>query len=394
MRQAGIYVHIPFCRSRCAYCDFLSTTYGEDIQEQYFAALREDILTSGARAEKAGLPGPDSYSVVSVFFGGGTPSLPSPALLTGILQTIRSCFHLDPHAEITVECNPGTLDGNRLSAYRQAGVNRLSIGLQSADNSMLKRLGRIHDFETFSREFEEARRIGFSNISVDLMYDLPGQTRADFRDTLDKVLGLEDPPQHISPYNLIVEEGTPFWERYHEDAERKKLGDTPLFLPSEDEEAGMLRDLKEILTEKGFHRYEISNWAKPGFESVHNKGYWERREYLGFGLGASSQAGNMRYKKTSDLSAYLKGDFEEKEKIVLTEKDAMEETMFLGLREMSGVTRAHFLESFGTTMDQIYGSVIGQLTGIGLLEDDGNSIRLTEHGVEISNLVLSEFLLD
>lgn len=394
MRKAGIYIHIPFCKARCAYCDFLSTTSGTDVQKEYFSALRRDIEGCGERAGKSGLPGPDSYSVVSVFFGGGTPSLPDPLLLTGILDSVRSCFHLEPDAEITVECNPGTLDDRRLSAYLQAGVNRLSIGLQSADDGMLKKLGRIHDFETYAREFEAARKTGFSNISVDLMYGLPGQDRASFRETLERVLSLDDPPQHISPYSLIVEEGTPFWERYHEDAERKSLGDAPLFLPSEDEEAGMLSDLKQILIKRGFHRYEISNWTLPGFESVHNKGYWERREYLGFGLGASGQAGRIRYKKTSSLPAYLNGDYEGKGRTILTDKDIMEETMFLGLREMCGVTRSHFQESCHAAMDQVYGDVIRRLAGLGLLSDDGRAIRLTERGIDISNLVLSEFLLD
>lgn len=387
LRPASIYIHIPFCARRCLYCDFLSTTFGPDVQKRYFQKLQEEIRL---RAEEySGL-----YHIVSIFFGGGTPSLPSPELITDTLDLVRKSFEVDPDAEITIECNPGTLNTGKLRAYKEAGINRLSIGLQSADDGMLKKLGRIHTYETFVEEFEDARSIGFDNISVDLMYDLPGQDRAMFQSTLLALLRLKNPPQHISPYSLIVEEGTPFWDRYHEDAERKKLGGTPLFLPSEEEECGMLADLKEILTAHGYHRYEISNWAQEGFESLHNKGYWERREYLGFGLGASGQAGRIRYKKTSSLPAYLNGDYEGKGRTILTDKDIMEETMFLGLREMCGVTRSHFQESCHAAMDQVYGDVIRRLAGLGLLSDDGRAIRLTERGIDISNLVLSEFLLD
>ena len=274
--SAGLYIHIPFCVSRCLYCDFLSTTLGSEMQRRYFSALRKEILNA------ASLGFGKTYRILSVFFGGGTPSLPDDMLIADTLDVIRSRFDLAPDAEITLECNPGTLNDEKLHIYHSAGINRLSIGLQSADNSLLKLLGRIHDFETFRKEYTAARTAGFQNISVDLMYDLPGQSRAQFRDTLGQVLSLPDPPQHLSAYSLIIEPGTPFWERYHEDAERKALGDSPLFLPSEDEEAGMLSDLKSLLSEAGFHRYEISNWALNGFESVHNKGYWERRPYLGF----------------------------------------------------------------------------------------------------------------
>lgn len=383
-RPAGIYIHIPFCERRCLYCDFLSTTFGEEIHRSYFRSLAEEIRQ---------FPDPGDFRIVSVFFGGGTPSYPSSSLLMGILEIVRDRFELSPDAEITVECNPGTLSLEKLSAYYKAGVNRLSIGLQSADNNMLKRLGRIHTYERFREEFDQARAAGFSNINVDLMYDLPGQDRAMFRSTLETILALPDPPEHISPYSLIIEEGTVFWDMYHEDAERKKLGDTPLFLPSEDEESGMLSDLKEILTRSGYHRYEISNWAEDGFESVHNKGYWERREYIGFGLGASSQIGRERYKNTSDMTDYLSGNREKKDVVLLTLENEMEETMFLGLREIKGVSRDLFLSRFGVTMDSVYHDVISSLCRLKLLDDEGDRIRLTDRGIEISNVVLSEFLL-
>lgn len=386
LRPASIYIHIPFCARRCLYCDFLSTTFGPDVQKRYFQKLQEEIRL---RAEEySGL-----YHIVSIFFGGGTPSLPSPELITDTLDLVRKSFEVDPDAEITIECNPGTLNTGKLRAYKEAGINRLSIGLQSADDGMLKKLGRIHTYVTFVEEFEDARSIGFDNISVDLMYDLPGQDRAMFQSTLLALLRLKNPPQHISPYSLIVEEGTPFWDRYHEDAERKKLGGTPLFLPSEEEECGMLADLKEILTAHGYHRYEISNWAQEGFESLHNKGYWERREYLGFGPGAASQAEENRYKDTESLDGYLNGDFEKKEKVTLSLDEQIEETMFLGLREMKGINKEAFRNKFGRPLEEIYGNVLQNLTQLGLIEESGPSVRLTERGIEISNLVLAEFLL-
>ena len=372
--SAGLYIHIPFCVSRCLYCDFLSTTLGSEMQRRYFSALRKEILHA------ASLGFGKTYRILSVFFGGGTPSLPDAMLIADTLDVIRSRFDLAPDAEITLECNPGTLNDEKLHIYHSAGINRLSIGLQSADNSLLKLLGRIHDFETFRKEYTAARTAGFQNISVDLMYDLPGQSRAQFRDTLGQVLSLPDPPQHLSAYSLIIEPGTPFWERYHEDADRKALGDIPLFLPSEDEEAGMLGDLKSLLSEAGFHRY--------------NKGYWERRPYLGFGLGASSQADHMRWKNTSDLNEYLSCSFARKEVTHLSNSNEMEETMFLGLREMKGVTRQHFRERFGVSMDEVYGRVLSNLAGLRLISDDGEAIRLTDRGISISNVVLAEFLLD
>ena len=373
--SAGLYIHIPFCVSRCLYCDFLSTTLGSEMQRRYFSALRKEILHA------ASLGFGKTYRILSVFFGGGTPSLPDDMLIADTLDVIRSRFDLAPDAEITLECNPGTLNDEKLHIYHSAGINRLSIGLQSADNSLLKLLGRIHDFETFRKEYTAARTAGFQNISVDLMYDLPGQSRAQFRDTLGQVLSLPDPPQHLSAYSLIIEPGTPFWERYHEDADRKALGDIPLFLPSEDEEADMLGDLKSLLSEAGFHRYEISNWALNGFESVHNKGYWERRPYLGF-------------ENTSDLNEYLSCSFARKEVTHLSNSNEMEETMFLGLREMKGVTRQHFRERFGVSMDEVYGRVLSNLAGLRLISDDGEAIRLTDRGISISNVVLAEFLLD
>ncbi len=293
-RELGIYVHIPFCAAKCRYCDFLSFPAARQVQEDYFRALLEEIRAF----DRA-----DDYEAVSVYFGGGTPSVPDKERITETLELIFSVFRVREDAEITIECNPGTLDEGRLEAYKNAGFNRLSLGLQSADNGLLKTLGRIHTFETFREEFLAARRAGFSNISVDLMYSLPGQTLGLWEDTLKKVLALS--PEHISAYSLIVEEGTPFWDLYHEDAAAKERGDRPLFLPDEDTEDQMLDALKNMLRKIGMYRYEISNYSRQGYESRHNTGYWLRREYAGFGLGASGQLGRERLKNTEDLGVYL-----------------------------------------------------------------------------------------
>lgn len=391
-RPLSLYVHVPFCVRKCRYCDFLSFPAGEQTFRKYFEALNEEIRR---------FPHPERFHVVSVFFGGGTPSLPSSLFLAETFGSIRRHFQVDEGAEITLECNPGTLSPEKLQAYREIGVSRLSIGLQSSHNTLLRSLGRIHTWETFCEEYRHAANAGFDNISVDLMYDLPGQTDALWRETLSDVLALSPRPAHISAYSLIIEPGTPFWDLYHEDDEAKKRGEQPLFLPSEEEESYMLAILKQVMQEHGYHRYEISSWAlhegmpsRDFRESIHNKGYWERREYAGFGIGASSQIEHSRYKNTVSLSSYVQGVFTPAEYTELTLKDEISETMFLGLREMKGVSREAFYRRFGVEMDELYGSVISPLVKEGLLIDGGRGIRLSERGIELSNLVLAEFLLD
>ena len=385
-----IYIHIPFCVRKCNYCDFLS-----------FPAEKKILIIS-------------------------------------TLDLIRSGFRMAPDAEITLECNPGTLSpgnssggeaepdpdsGDKLVRYRRAGINRLSLGLQSADNGLLRTLGRIHSFEQFEREYRKARQAGFDNISVDLMYGLPGQTLQIWDETLDRVLaldngtgqektaGVERParagekaagsirtrrtgPEHISAYSLIIEEGTPFYERYREDAQLKSMGEKPLFLPSEEEEGKMLRDLKEKLHSAGMHRYEISNYARDGYESRHNSGYWLRRQYAGFGLGASSQIGSVRYKNTEDLSRYLAGDFSKREMFVLSKDNEIEETMFLGLRMTRGVDLEDFERKFRVSALTVYAEQIPRLQESGLIELKDGRLFLTERGTDVSNLVMAEFLLD
>ncbi len=515
-RELELYLHVPFCVRKCAYCDFLSAPGSPARQEAYFHALQREL---------ANFPGKDAYHVSSVFFGGGTPSLWPGAWIGQLLEQIADAFSLDADAEISLECNPGTADAQKLRAYRAAGVNRLSLGLQSADHAELAALGRIHTWEDFQRIWEAARGAGFANINVDLMSALPGQNVTSWERTLRRVTALR--PEHISAYSLIIEEGTPFFARYHEDALRREQGEQPLFLPSEEEEREMYRLTEILLGETGLRRYEISNYALPGRECRHNIGYWRGTEYAGFGLGASSllymlefgcpdvaqrlkendretvgetfrwekdnpvsvkglegndreivkgldensqratermkensretvgeafrwekdnpvsvkgleendreiaerldenhqgvagrmkensqeTAGGMkeniprtapksesalrwlRLRNPQEMEDYLEGDFSKREVLCLTQQDRMEEFMFLGLRMTDGVSEQEFASRFGCPVDQIYGEVLQKLCGQKLLVRRAGRIALSGRGLDLSNLVMAEFLL-
>ena len=359
-----LYVHIPFCVKKCAYCDFLSFPQGEEIQRRYVEKLMEEIRTVSA--------GFHDTPVSSVFVGGGTPSVLKARWMKELFDCLRASFHIEETAEISMEANPGTVDREKLRIYREAGINRLSFGLQSADNREFKALGRIHTWEEFLESFRLAREAGFSNLNVDLMSALPGQTVESWMDTLKKTADLD--PEHISAYSLIIEEGTPFFEAYG-----NGRGDG--ILPDEDAEREMYHRTREFLKDRGYERYEISNYALPGYECRHNLGYWDRREYLGIGDGAASFFEGKRWSG-------------KEEPVILTRKDAMEEFMFLGLRKMEGVSRCRFREEFQTEMEEIYGTVIEELCRQGLLETAGDRLRLTRKGIDVSNYVMSEFLLD
>lgn len=363
MRELEIYVHIPFCVRKCDYCDFLSAPATDEVKEQYVERVLEEIRQSVFAEE---------YEVTSVFFGGGTPSILPAEQLIRILEKLKGQFHFRNDAEITTEANPGTVDRNKLKAYREAGFNRISFGLQSANNEELRALGRIHTWEELQESFALARELGFTNINVDLMSALPGQTIESWRETLGKVLVLQ--PEHISAYSLIVEEGTPFYERYAEH---------PELLPDEDSERQMYYDTEAILKMHGYHRYEISNYAKPGYECRHNLGYWERKEYIGFGLGAASLLQNIRMTNETDLQEYLQGHFHGSVE-TLTGKEIREEHFFLGLRKMEGVQVGGY--------DAHYRELIEKLKKDGLLVEEKDHIRLTRRGIDVSNYVLAQFL--
>ena len=383
MKNLELYIHIPFCIKKCDYCDFLSGEASAFEKKEYIRALLNEIKYQAYDCE--------DYEVSTIYFGGGTPSTLKAQVIDSILQEIYKNFHVKKDAEITIECNPGTLTEEKLQIYQKAGINRLSLGLQSADQEELKLLGRIHTYNQFKENFYLARRIGFANINVDLMSALPGQSVESYRCTLKKVCELG--PEHISAYSLIIEDGTPFAKRYRQDAAKREAGEKPQFLPSEDEERQMYEDTAEILSEYGYHRYEISNYAKAGYVCRHNVGYWKRVDYIGFGLGASTLQNPLRYKNTDDLQEYLNLDFSKKELLVLTKDNQIEETLFLGLRMMEGVSLSAFEEHFHCPLTVIYQREIQKLTEKGLLRMEEDRIFLTEKGIDLSNMVLSEFLL-
>ena len=375
--EKGIYIHIPFCVHKCIYCDFLSAPADDDVKYAYTKALINEIRNTA--------DGQVKDKITSIFFGGGTPSVLPDCCIADILMAVRDCFDISDGAEITMECNPGTVNESRLSEYRAAGVNRLSFGLQSADNNELKMLGRIHTFEQFAESFRLARNAGFNNINVDLMSAIPGQTEATLENTFDKVMALQ--PEHISVYSLILEDGT-----YLAD----NIDKFPP-VPDEDEDRRMYHMTKERLYSAGYERYEISNYSRPGYECRHNLLYWNRGEYYGFGCSAAGFIGNERYSDIRDVKKYieLNGDIEKlHENIeILTAEDAMEEFMFLGLRKMAGVDVMDFQRRFGVPIENVYAKEIEHNIDKGLLIRQADMLKLTEYGIDICNTVMSDFIL-
>ena len=383
-KELEIYIHIPFCIKKCSYCDFLSAPATEQTVESYMAALFAEIEGKSGKYR--------DRRVVSVFIGGGTPSRLTGEQMGQLMACIRRHFFLDPAAEITTEVNPGTVSEEKLRTFRKAGINRLSIGMQSAQDEELRELGRIHDFAGFLEAYEAAVQAGYTNINVDVMSGLPGQTLESLRDTLGKLLALRPMPQHVSAYSLIVEEGTPF-------AAMAERGELPL--PEEETERAMYEETIEVLAKYGFHRYEISNYARDGYECRHNVGYWIRRDYLGFGIGAASLIDNVRFQNEKSLGTYLAHPLESREEEqTLTVQDRMEETMFLGLRLTRGVSCVDFAEQYGRTVEEVYGEVIARNVADGLLtvterkenQKKDRFLALTKRGLDLSNYVMAQFL--
>lgn len=440
MKSISIYVHIPFCVKKCQYCDFLSAPADSRAQEVYLRALKQEIREQAARYRE--------YEVQTVFIGGGTPTAVPCEKLCEVLKTVFTCYRVNPQAEISMEANPGTVTKEALLSYRKAGINRLSIGLQSTDDGELKLLGRIHTYRDFLQTYRWAQEAGFTNINLDIMSALPGQSVENYKKTLETVLSLR--PQHISAYSLIVEEGTPFYEKYGQESEKlQATGEKQPDLPSEEEEREMYALTEKLLAAAGYHRYEISNYALPGMECRHNRVYWKRGNYVGFGLGAASMVENVRFENTREMQEYLteyagvpgvepvsadvaQGDeqalsneqefslredthsenaqelstwedvnsrvtqqiFRGENVHPLSPQEQMEETMFLGLRLTEGVSKAEFHRQFGVSMEQIYGKVIQENIAQGLLADEAGYVRLTREGMDLSNYVMAQFLLD
>lgn len=397
-KPLGIYVHIPFCIQKCLYCDFLSAPSDETTRESYVNALLAEI--------DAQAPLYKGFQVHTVFFGGGTPSLLMPEQTAAILERLYQRFSFLPEKEmeITLEANPGTLTEEKLRAWRKAGVNRLSIGLQSAHDEELKSLGRIHTWKEFLWGYEAARRAGFSNLNIDLMSALPGQSVESWMDTLESVVELK--PEHISAYSLIIEEGTPFYDWYgpQDAASEKRQMEKRKPLPSEEEDRLMYERTGEYLAKGGYGRYEISNYALPGFACRHNLAYWERTDYAGFGLGAASLRENVRWSNTAELAEYLAhaGQTGEETRIKkemsrLSIQDQMEEFMFLGLRKTEGVSASTFERLYGKPLEAVYEEPVERLIREGLLlryqkEDGSVFFRLSDKGIDVSNYALAMFL--
>ena len=386
--ELELYLHIPFCARKCAYCDFFSGAFSDEQKKRYFQDLRAEIREYAAAPEEIFIPGTDGGTfyasdlpVRSIFFGGGTPSLAPLSDLQETVGLLHDFFRIPQDIEFTIEANPGTLTEEKLRAYRNLGINRLSLGLQSPDDGMLLKLGRIHNFTDFLRSYDLAREAGFQNISIDLMSGLPGETPEHFEKGLRTVLSLQ--PEHLSVYSLIIEENTPFYALYGPSGTKRTE------LPEEEQDRAIYRMTGELLAAHGYERYEISNYAKPGYRCLHNIGYWTGVPYLGFGAAAASYSGRERRKNASSLSF---GSMPLKEQEELSESDLMSEFMILGLRMTEGVPETEFSDRFKKDLSDIFGPVIRRHLEIGTLTESDGRIRLTPYGLDVANAVMADFL--
>ncbi|WP_321835158.1 radical SAM family heme chaperone HemW [Clostridium butyricum] len=375
MKEMSLYIHIPFCKQKCLYCDFPSYAGKESLINEYIRALNEEILRKCSK-----------YKIASIFVGGGTPSYLNEINLESLLKTINLLDFKDDF-EFTIECNPGTLNEEKLVLMKNYNVNRISMGLQTTNDNLLKEIGRIHSFEDFKKNYNQARKAGFENINVDLMFGLPNQHMKDWKASLKDVMSLE--PDHISAYSLIIEEGTCFYNLYNNDK---------LNIPNEEEERSMYLFTKGFLEDYGYNQYEISNYAKVNKECFHNKVYWKCNEYLGLGVSASSFVAEKRFKNIDDIKIYIEkinNNEDVTEEIHVNNiNDDMEEFMFMGLRMIEGINLKTFKKRFGKDVFDIYDEVIKNNIKKGLLVVDSEKLYLSEKGIELSNYVMSDFILN
>lgn len=377
-KELELYVHIPFCIQKCNYCDFCSFQASETTVKLYMEKLYQELEQWGNHLD-------GDRKISTIFIGGGTPSSIDAVYIQKLCQIIRQSFSVMENAEVTIEANPGTVDAENLRMYYDAGISRISFGLQSTRQEELSYLGRIHTYEEFLESYYDARKAGFENINVDLMSAIPKQTIKSYEETLRNVAELK--PEHISAYSLIIEEGTRF-------AQDESIG---LYLPSEEDEVSMYKMTGEILVEYGYEKYEISNYAKPGYECIHNLGYWSQIPYLGVGLNAASYLDEKRFENSFSMNEYLATDYFPKvfeETKPLTLEAQIEEFMFLGLRKTKGVSRTEFRQKFHQPMNYFYRNVIEKAIGCGWMQEKDDMLSLTEKGILISNQVLCEFLLE
>ncbi len=369
-RPVAVYIHVPFCKAKCAYCDFASFVNRLCDAQRYF-----DVLCDEIRSWKDAL---NSCEIQTVFFGGGTPTLVDAEYIVRTMETLRECALFSDTAEITLEGNPGTLSIQKLKTYREIGVNRLSMGAQSMNDNLLRSIGRIHTAQEVAEAVQMARDCGFKNINLDLIYALPNQTLEDWKHTLNAACALN--VEHISAYSLIVEEGTAMYDR---------IARGECNAASEDMCIEMQRTATQILAQNGYARYEISNYAKSGFECRHNQAYWRRGEYLGFGCAAHSMFGGKRFENPRDLNAYLSGVRHIREE-TLTVRDALEETLMLGLRLCTGISLSEWKRNFGFALEEK--ETVRMLIRSGLMEADSNGLRLTERGMEVQDAIVIALL--
>lgn len=387
-KNVGIYVHIPFCKQKCRYCDFKSYAGKEELVEKYIKWVKYELSEVGDGNRLDYENNLDDLAVINtVYIGGGTPSFIDSKYIVEIIDTIKKHYTLIERPEITIEVNPGTITKEMLEDYIDCGINRISIGLQSNHEKLLQELGRIHTYKDFENTYQLARDIGFKNINVDLMIGLPNQTLEDVNLTLDKIISYD--PEHISVYSLIVEEGTPLCN----DIENKNL-----ILPDDETERKMYWNVKNRLQESGYMHYEISNFAKPGFESKHNLDCWNQKEYIGIGASAHSYTNGVRFSNVDTIEEYIKNFEIEKEEdnLIFHEKQnkvsMMKEYMMLGLRKIEGIQIQAFKNKFGENPIFLYRKELEKLVNNELIEIDGDYIKLTNKGIDLANLVWEEFV--
>jgi len=370
MKELGIYIHIPFCKKKCDYCDFISHCDKSNLIEEYVEKLKQEIESNLNNKE---------YNITTIYIGGGTPSFIDSKYIIDILNRLKEKYNLE-NTEITIELNPGTVTEKKLLDYKKVGINRLSIGLQETNNELLKQIGRIHSYEEFLETYNLARNIGFKNINIDLMIGLPNQSIQNIKESLNKVINLN--PEHISVYSLILEEGTKLYKKY----ENKEIE-----LPDEELERNMYWYVKNTLENKEYNHYEISNFSKRGYESKHNMNCWEQKEYVGVGLNAHSYVDGTRYSNTENLEEYIKGSnkiIHEKQTI----EDMKKEYMLLGLRKIEGISIQKFEEKFVENPIFLFRNELNKLVEEELLEVDGDIIKLTSKGLDLANIVWEEFV--
>ncbi|HFD2029151.1 TPA: radical SAM family heme chaperone HemW [Clostridium perfringens] len=377
MDKISLYIHIPFCAQKCLYCDFPSFARKDHLRKAYIEALNKEIISLREKH--------NNLEINTIFIGGGTPSVLEADELECLLKEVAK-LNMAKDIEYSMECNPGNLTEEKLEVMKKYGVNRISMGLQAKQDNLLKGLGRIHNYKTFKENFLLAKKVGFNNINVDLMFGLPNQRLNEWEETLREIISLD--PAHISAYSLIIEEGTAFYNLYENDK---------LKLPTEEEERKMYHLAKKILEENGFNQYEISNYAKDGKECRHNLAYWNMDNWIGVGSAAASYINGKRIKNISSVEEYInsineKGEAVE-EIINNSKNDNMEEFMFMGLRKINGIDENKFKKRFSMNINDVYGEILNKYIGEGLLIRESGRIFLSEKGIEISNIIMADFLL-